>query len=299
MTVVVKIGGARAVDPAGTVTDVAHLTANGEDVIVVHGGSTVVDDTLKAVGETPRYVETPDGVGGRFTDERAMEAIKMALPGQCNTDLVTAFQNGGVNAVGLSGVDGKLLTGPRTSAVRVQDGDTKRIERGDHSGTITDVDVTVFDALLSAGFTPVVSPPMLGDDAATGEESTPAWLPVNVDADGAAAAIAGALDATLLLLTDVSGVLDTPDDPETVFETVDEPAALDAVQNAAEDFMGRKVMAAIDALDAGAVRVIIGDANRTEPVLSALDGDGTHLLPGAVSTAETATGTEDTLEGSE
>ena len=65
MTIVAKIGGARAVDPAGALADVAALVADGEDVIVVHGGSTAVDDTLEDLGETPEYVETPAGEIGR------------------------------------------------------------------------------------------------------------------------------------------------------------------------------------------------------------------------------------------
>ncbi|MFP4542140.1 MAG: hypothetical protein ACLFR7_10970, partial [Opitutales bacterium] len=84
--------------------DVAELVAQGEQVVVVHGGSTAVDDTLEQLGEAPTYVETPGGVVGRFTDERTMEVFEMVLPGKLNTDLTEALQNEGVNAVGLSGV---------------------------------------------------------------------------------------------------------------------------------------------------------------------------------------------------
>ncbi len=132
MTVVVKIGGARAVNPEGALADIAELD---EDCVVVHGGSTAVDDTLDAMGKAPEYVETPSGVVGRFTDEETMDVFKMALPGLVNTDLVTGLQNAGVNAVGLSGVDGGLLTGKRKSAVRVVEDGKKKIRRGDHSRT--------------------------------------------------------------------------------------------------------------------------------------------------------------------
>lgn len=275
MTVVLKIGGARAVDPAGAVADVASLVDAGEDVVVVHGGSSAVDETLEALGETPTYVETPDGVVGRFTDERTMEVFEMVLPGRLNTDLVVDLQNAGVDAVGLSGVDGGLLTGPRKSAVRVKEDGKRKIKRGDHSGRIEAVNKTLLETLLTAGHTPVVTVPMLGQD-------DDKWLAVNADADRAAAAVAGALEATLIVLTDVPGVLADPEDPETLIERVETPAAMDRLQAAAEGFMRRKVMAATEALEGGASTVVVADANVEAPVTTALDGGGTHITADAL-----------------
>jgi len=275
VTVVVKIGGARAVNPEGALTDIASLVESGEQVVVVHGGSTAVDDTLDALGEDPEYVETPSGVVGRFTDERTMEVFSMVLPGKLNTDLVVGLQNAGVNAVGLSGVDGGLLKGPRKSAVRVVEDGKKKIRRGDHSGTVKQVDADLLDTLLAGGYTPVVTVPMLAKD---GEE----WLAVNSDADRAAAAVAGALDADLVLLTDVPGVLADLDDPGSVIDTVDSAAGYETLTDAAEGFMTRKVMAATEALEGGATSVTIGDANADAPVSGALDGAGTTILPNAL-----------------
>ncbi len=146
--VVVKIGGARAVDPDGALSDVAHLTANGQDVVVVHGGSTAVDETLHALGEEPEYVESTSGVMGRFTDEKAMEVFEMVMPGKLNTELTASLQGEGVRAVGLSGVDGALLTGARKSAVRVVENGKRKIRRGDHSGKIESVNAELLETLL-------------------------------------------------------------------------------------------------------------------------------------------------------
>ena len=272
MTTVVKVGGARAVDPAGTIRDVAALTGEGEDCVMVHGGSTAVDETLERLGEEPEYVETPRGVVGRFTDERTMETFAMVLPGKLNTDLTASLQASGVDAVGLSGVDGGLLTGPRKSAVKVvEDGRTK-IRRGEHSGTIESVNTDLLTGLLEEGYTPVVTVPMLAED----------HTPVNADADRAAAAVAGALGARLVVLTDVRGVLADPDDPDTLIERAGTPDALARVESAAEGFMGKKVMAAREALDDGAAGVVVADANADEPVRAALDGGGTHFAPEAI-----------------
>ncbi len=185
MTVVVKIGGARAVDPEGALADVASLIEDGEDVVLTHGGSTAVDETLEALGQEPTYVETPGGVVGRFTDEETMDVFKMVMPGKLNTDLVESLQNEGVDAVGLSGTDGKLLEGKRKSAVRVKEDGKKKIKRGDHSGTIESVNADLLETVLAGGYTPVVSVPVLG------QEKDGEYTAVNADADRAAAAIAG------------------------------------------------------------------------------------------------------------
>jgi len=279
MTVVVKIGGARAVEPAGALADVAALAGEGEPVAVVHGGSTAVDDTLERMGIDPEYVETPSGVVGRFTDAETMDVFKMAMAGLVNTDLVTGLRNAGADAVGLSGVDGGILVGPRKSAVRVVEDGRKKIRRGDHSGTIEDVDADLLASLLADGYVPVVSPPMLGDE---GEGSDPRYTAVNTDADRASAAVAGELGATLVSLTDVEGIYRDPEDPSTLIGNVATPEAFDELESAAEGFMSRKVMAATEALERGARGVVVADANADRPVRAALEGGGTHVSPEAI-----------------
>ena len=274
--VVVKIGGAKAVDPAGAVGDVAHLAANGREVVVVHGGSTVVDEVIERLGMEPEYVESASGVTGRFTDAETMEAFTMAMAGKLNTELTAQFREAGVDAVGLSGVDGGLLSGPRKSAVRVIEDGKKKIRRGEHSGRIESVNADLLSGLLDDGYSPVVSPPM------EGKESDGGVTPVNTDADRAAAAVAGALGADLVLLTDVAGVYADPDDPDTLIESASTPDELTAVEDAAEGFMGKKVMAAKEALSGGSGRVIVADANVNDPIVAALGGAGTTIERSAI-----------------
>ncbi|MFB6359752.1 MAG: acetylglutamate/acetylaminoadipate kinase [Halobacteriales archaeon] len=285
MTVVVKIGGARAVDPAGALADIAGLVQAGRDVVVVHGGSTAVDETLDRLGMEPEYVETPSGVVGRFTDAETMDVFEMVF-GRLNTELVVSLQNVGVNAIGLNGADGQLLHGPRKAAIRVLEDGKRKIRRGDHSGTIESVNGELLEGLLADGYTPVAGPPMLAEETepstVDGENSETRYLAVNTDADRTAAAIAGALGATLVLLTDVPGIMRDADDPTTVIDRVATPEELDQLEEAAEGFMRRKVMAASEALADGAGEVVVADANADGPVSAALEGSGTHLFPGAV-----------------
>lgn len=272
MTVVIKIGGARAVDSGNVIPDVAALCEKGERIVVVHGGSTAVDETLDRLGIDPEYVETPSGVVGRFTDAETMTVVSMVMAGRVNTELVAALQRQEIDALGLSGVDGALLTGPRKGAVRVIENGRKKIRRGDHSGRIERVNESLLGTLLDAGYTPVIGPPMLADDG----------TPVNTDADRVAGAIAGVLSASLVILTDVPGILENVNDESSVIDVVETPEQLEALEEAAAGFMTRKVMAAKEALESGAEGVIVADGTAESPVVSALDGGGTHVASEAL-----------------
>ncbi|TKX76734.1 acetylglutamate/acetylaminoadipate kinase, partial [Halorubrum sp. SD626R] len=226
---------------------------------------------IERLGMEPEYVESASGVTGRFTDAETMEAFTMAMAGKLNTELTALFREAGVDAVGLSGVDGGLLSGPRKSAVRVVEDGKKKIKRGEHSGRIESVNADLLAGLLADGYTPVVSPPMEGNEGDGGV------TPVNADADRAAAAVAGALDADLVLLTDVAGVYADPDDPDTLIASAATADELAAVEDAAEGFMGKKVMAAKEALSGGSGRVVVADANVDDPIVAALGGAGTTI----------------------
>jgi len=177
--------------------------------------------------------------------------------------------------------------------VRVLEDGKRRIERGDHSGTIADVDDELLGTLFDAGRTPVVTVPMLGVDGAGSEsaavdDADAELLAVNADADRAAAAVAGALGADLVVLTDVAGVYRDPDDASTRIESVATAEDWAALEAAAEGFMTKKVMAAEEALEGGAASVAVANANADAPVTSALDGDATTMLPGALEPGDDA-----------
>lgn len=290
MTVVVKLGGDAVNEPDRLASDVGHLVANGERVIVVHGGSSAIDATLSELGRAPHYVETPGGVTSRFTDSETMDAVTMATA-RVNRELVTALRAVGVDAVGLSGIDGGLLTGERKSAVKIVEDGRKRIERGDHAGTVESVDTDLLSTLTTAGRTPVVTVPVLADDGTA----------VNTDADRAAAAIAGALAESdspsgrsshrldrgeegveFVLLTETAGVYADPTDPTTLIESVETPAEFEQLREAAEGFMHRKVLAVEDALTAGCRRAVIADATVRDPLIAARQGGGTQISDRAV-----------------
>ncbi|MDZ7688504.1 MAG: acetylglutamate/acetylaminoadipate kinase [Halobacteriales archaeon] len=263
--IVVKIGGTEGVERDAALDGIAERVSSGERVVVVHGGSGAVDDLHERLGVEPTYVESPSGMKGRFTDEETMEIFKMAMAGKVNTTLVEELQKRDADAVGLSGVDGRLLEGEhKDKVIAVEDG-RKKVMRGDHSGKIESVNDGLLRLLLDEGYTPVVGVPMVSYEG----------VAVNTDADRSAAAVAGALGARLVILSDVPGLLRDPEDEDTLVETVRYDDIDDAIDEYAEGKMKKKVYAAREALDAGARSVVVASANVEKPVENALEGEGT------------------------
>lgn len=264
--IVIKIGGGGGLDLAACRADVARLRAAGEAVVVVHGGSEGATALGEALGHPPHFLTAPSGVRSRYTDARTLDIFTMACA-RLNARLVAGLQGLDVRAVGLSGLDGRILVGRRKEAVVTVEDGRRRVVRDDRSGTVEAVNASLLRALLDAGYVPVVSPPAWSPDG-----------PINVDADRAAALVARALDAeTLVLLTNVPGLLRDRDDPASLIERVAEHDIDDAM-NVAAGRMRVKLLAARAAVGGGVARVIIADGRRDRPVARALEGGGTTIV---------------------
>ena len=277
--IVVKVGGGAGIDVDAVLQDVAELHKSGHaaasadaarwggtrprPVVLVHGASDETNRLSEKLGIPPRFVTSPSGHTSRFTDEATLDAFAMAS-GKLNLRIVERLQRIGANAVGLTGVDGRLLEGERKDkVVSVQDG-KRFVLRGDHTGTIERVNADLLRLLLSNGYLPVVTVPSI---STAGEA-------VNADADRAAAAIAGALQAShLVILSNVPGLLRDVDDPSSLVAraTVAEAEAL------AKGRFKKKVLGAQEALALGVREVVFATANVAGPVSAALAGGGTHV----------------------
>jgi acetylglutamate/LysW-gamma-L-alpha-aminoadipate kinase len=173
-----------------------------------------------------------------------------------------------VNALGLSGMDGRLWQGTRKAAITIVDERGKRrVVRDDFTGRVEQVNVTLLEALLGAGYTPVITPPALSFE---GEG-------INVDGDRAAAVTAVALGAhTLIILSNVPGLLERFPDEASLIRHI--PAGrLDAFMAVAQDRMKKKVMGAGEALAGGVRRVVFADGRAAGPIQRALRGAGTVI----------------------
>jgi acetylglutamate/LysW-gamma-L-alpha-aminoadipate kinase len=264
---VVKLGGSEGVNLPAFALDAAALIKAGHALVIVHGGSHDTNTLSEALGHPPQFVTSPSGHTSRRTDRRTLEIFQMACRGRMNQQLVEQLQRNGVNAVGLSGMDGRLWEGKRKDAIRIiEDGRTK-VLRDDYTGTVDTVNVSLVRSLLAAGYTPVLSPPAIS----TNHE------PINVDADRAAAKTAAALGAnTLLLLSNVAGLMKSFPDESTIIREV-KRSAIEQASEYAKGRMKKKVLGAAEALEEGVSRVILGDARVESPITKALAGAGTVI----------------------
>ncbi len=264
---VVKLGGSNGIGPDAVLRDIAALVEQGERVAVVHGGSREMDALSTRLGKPPRYVTSPSGFKSRYTDRETLEILMMAVAGRVNKLLVERLQGLGVDAVGLSGLDGRLLQGKRKGVIIASESGRKRVLRGDYGGTAERVNARLLRWLLAEGYVPVIAPLALGTE---GEA-------LNVDADRAAAAVAGALGAkALVILTDVPGLLRDPADPSSLIPGIPREELPGAMEYA-RGRMKKKLHAVALALKGGVGRVVIADGRAERPVLAALQGKGTVI----------------------
>jgi len=265
--IVVKIGGAAGVNLEAVCADIATLVKQGQRIVLVHGGSDETNRLSEQLGHPPRFVTSPSGYTSRFTDRMTLEIFAMVTAGKINMLLVEALQRKGVNALGLSGVDGRLMEARRKEAIRAVENGKVRVLHDDHTGTIQTINADLLHLLMGAGYTPVIAPLAI----------SPEGVALNVDADRAAAMLAGALRAdSLILLTNVPGLMRQFPDESTLISRL-ERARLEDSLSFAEGRMKKKVLGASEALEHGVGRVIFADGRVAEPVQRALAGHGTVI----------------------
>ncbi|MEP7356134.1 MAG: [LysW]-aminoadipate kinase [Anaerolineales bacterium] len=267
--IVVKIGGTSGVNFDSVTRDIAAHVLSGHRMALVHGGSGETNAISEQLGHPPQFVTSPSGFTSRYTDRATLEIFAMVTSGKINTLIVERLQKLGVNALGLSGVDGRLMEAHRKDAIRIIDPATgkQRVLRDDFTGKIETVNAALLQMLLAAGYTPVIAPLAISTE---GEA-------VNVDADRAAAMIAGAVGADqLIILSNVPGLLREFPDESTLIRHIPQ-ARLEESLGFAEGRMKKKVLGASEALQLGVRQVVFADGRVEAPVARALAGEGTVI----------------------
>ncbi|QTE68707.1 acetylglutamate kinase [Clostridiales bacterium] len=256
--VVVKYGGNAMINETlkqQVMEDIVLLWLIGVRIVLVHGGGPEINDLMDRLGKKPEFVN-----GLRVTDKETMDIVQMVLAGKINKTLVNLLEMKGGKAVGLSGMDGRLLQ------CAVKD------ERLGFVGEIQKVHINPVTDLLDNGYIPVVS--TVGCD-----KSGNAY---NINGDTAAAYIAGALNAeNLIMMTDIAGVLQDKDDPSTLIQEIsqdDLPALYES--GVISGGMIPKVECCATALKRGVKNVVIMDGRVPHSILMELltdEGAGTRF----------------------
>ena len=260
--VVVKVGGEPLDDPrlaTKVAEDVALLALVGVAVVVVHGGGPQISRALQLHGVEPRFVG-----GLRVTDEQSMEVVRTTLVGEINAELVRRLNAAGIPAVGLSGIDAASILAEKTTGAGG--------EQLGRVGSVAAVRTDLLHTLLESGFTPVLASLGIASDGET----------LNVNADVAAAAVAGALGAEkLVYVTNVDGLYRDLGDPASLISEMKRDDLRALVPGLSEG-MRPKMESALAALDAGVAKVHVVDGRVEHALLLEIftsDGIGTQVLP--------------------
>ena len=265
--IVVKLGGTDGLDFSAICADAREILNKGQKLVLVHGGSAEANALGEAVGNPPKFITSPSGYTSRYTDRKTLEIFLMAVNGKVNSLLVEQLQMLGINAFGLSGLDGRLIVATRKDSIQSIENGKRKIIRDDFTGKIEHVNQDLLHLLLEAGYLPVISPVAVSTQ---GEA-------LNVDADRAAAMVASALHAeSLILLTAVSGLMKNFPDESSLIHQLSQnqlPAALESAQGR----MKKKVLGAEEALRGGVGKVIIADGRIQKPISNALNRNGTVI----------------------
>jgi acetylglutamate/LysW-gamma-L-alpha-aminoadipate kinase len=265
--IVVKVGGGTTLDADAVVSDIVALRAAGIELLLVHGGAETTNRVAEALGHPPQFVTSETGHVSRRTDRRTLEIFEMVYCGQLNKMWVEKLQCQGVNAVGLSGLDGRVFEGTRKDTLRIRLDGRRMVLRDDWTGTVEKVNTALLRLLLDAGYFPVLTPP----------GSSTAGEAINVDGDRAAAMVATAFRAAaLVILTDTPGLLERFPDESSLITAIPKGQA-DRFMHYAEGRMKKKVMGAVEAIGGGVGKVIFADGRIAQPITRALDGGGTHI----------------------
>jgi acetylglutamate kinase len=196
-TFVIKYGGHAMGDPALAnlfARDVVLLKQVGIHPVVVHGGGPQIGEMLNRLKIESEFID-----GLRVTDKRTVEIVEMVLAGSINKEVVSAINNAGGTAVGISGKDGNLIMARKLKHHRKTDSNIEKVVDLGFVGEPYAVNTAVLDTLASSHMIPVIAPLGVGEGGMT----------YNINADTAAGAIAGAIGAErLLMLTDIAGVMD-------------------------------------------------------------------------------------------
>lgn len=265
--IVVKVGGGKDLNINAIVTDIVTLRDAGRELLLVHGGAETTNEVAEALGHPPQFVTSESGYVSRRTDRRTLEIFEMVYCGQLNKMWVEKLQMAGVNAVGLSGLDGRIFEGTRKDTLRVRIDGKRMVLRDDWTGTVERINTHLLRTLLDAGYFPVLTPPAASDK---GEA-------INVDGDRAAAMVAAAFHAeALIILSNVPGLLRNFPDESSLIREIPKSKANDFMQYA-EGRMKKKVMGAVEAIDEGVQKVIFADGRIDAPISAALAGGGTQI----------------------
>ena len=263
--ITIKIGGSVVDDlHPSTILDIKKVVES-EGVVLVHGGGKEVTKVCEQLGKEIKFVTSPSGIKSRYTDKETVEIFTMVMAGRINKTIVQMLQKNGINAIGLSGVDAKVIQAERKKKlIIINEKGRKQAIDGGYTGKIKEINSSLIKNLLKQGLTPVISPIAISEESEF----------LNVDGDRAAAYVAGKVGSDkVLFITNVDGLL--MDDKLVTKLTL---AEAKEIRPKIGPGMEKKILASAEALDMGVKEALIANGQKENPISSALAHDNCTVI---------------------
>ncbi|MCP4221530.1 MAG: [LysW]-aminoadipate kinase [bacterium] len=263
--IIVKVGGGNAINLQGVINDLANVD---EKFIIVHGANASRDALAERLNQPRKTVTSVSGYSSVLSDEDTIDLQMMAYAGLKNKRIVEMCQIAGINAVGLSGLDGKVIQGKRNRGIKVEENGKKKLLR-DFSGKPKVINRHLLDLLMDNGYAPVLCVPIIDENN----------IAINSENDDIVAVLHKEFKTDKILqLIEAPGFLRNHEDPDSLIDKMSE-AELKEWEAKVEGRIKRKLLALVKLLDAAPATIFISDGRTEHPVKDALEGKGTVLTP--------------------
>lgn len=260
---IIKIGGGSEINTEAIISDLAVMN---EKFIIVHGANAFRDKLAKDLNKPKKVLTSVSGYASVYTDEEAMDVMMMAYAGYMNKRVVEMCQRKGINAVGLSGIDGQLIRAKRNTGIRIREEGKTKIVR-DFSGKPQEINKELLELLMNNGFTPVLCVPLLDENN----------FAVNSENDDIVALLQKELKAEKIIsLIEAPGFLDDKNNPDSLVKMISQ-TELERREAQVEGRMKRKILALRKLFEGGDTTVILADGRIENPIKNALQGGGTTI----------------------
>lgn len=259
----IKIGGGESINLEAIIDD---LAKQEQPFIIVHGANVLRDQLAKKMGMEKTILTSASGYSSVFSDQDAIDVIMMSYAGLRNKRIVELCQQRNINAVGLTGLDGRLVQGERNKGIRVRENGKTLIKR-DFSGKPRSINSELLQLLLDNGYCPVLTIPIVDENG----------FAINSENDDIITQLAPALEIeTVIQLIEAPGFLHDAEDESSLVERMS-VSELNTREAQVEGRIKRKLLALTRLCDGGKTRVIITDGRGNHPIEDALNGKGTHI----------------------
>ncbi len=255
---VLKIGGGSEINIEAIAMDLKTLD---EPVIVIHGGNQLRDELASKIGVEISRIRSVSGVDSVHSTDELIELMMMSYAGLANKRIVETFQRYGLNAIGLTGLDGALIKGKRNRGIRAMVNGKKKIVR-DMSGKPTSINTELLFTLLHSGYVPVITVPILDEECRA----------INSENDDIVALLASEMkiDQVIFLIEEM-GFLQDPEDPLSVMTELDAATIRGMMVRGGR--IGRKLLSILKIIESGCENIAISDGRCEVPVLRVLSGE--------------------------